>query len=104
MKLTLIPCRATKDGVELFVKATPKSVKEKIDGIVLDADGRAYLKIYVKAVPENDQANKAIINLLSKTFSLPKSVISLKSGATHKLKHFLLDGISVDEIAEKIFL
>jgi uncharacterized protein YggU (UPF0235/DUF167 family) len=93
-----LPCRATKDGVELFVRATPKAAKERIDGIALDADGRAYLKVYVTAAPEDNQANKAMIGLLAKTFSLPKSCISLKSGGTHRLKSFTLDGISLDEV------
>ncbi|MES2252210.1 MAG: DUF167 family protein [Pseudomonadota bacterium] len=92
------PCRATKEGVELFIRATPKAAKERIDGIVLDADGRAYLKVYVTAVPEDNHANKAIIALLAKTLSLPKSSISLKSGGTHRLKNFILDGISMEEV------
>jgi len=92
------PCRATKEGVELFIRATPKAAKERIDGTVLDADGRAYLKIYVTAAPEDNQANKAIISILAKMFSLPKSSISLKSGGTNRLKNFILDGISMEEV------
>jgi uncharacterized protein YggU (UPF0235/DUF167 family) len=94
-----LPCRVTKEGVELFVRATPKAAKERIDGIALDADGRAYLKIYVTAAPEDNHANKAIISLLAKMLSLPKSCISLKSGGTHRLKCFALDGISLEEVA-----
>ena len=92
------PCRATKEGVELFVRATPKAAKERIDGVTLDADGRAYLKVYVTAAPEDNQANKAIIELLAKKISLPKSSVTLKSGGTHRLKSFALDGISLDEV------
>lgn len=92
------PCRATKEGVELFVRATPKAAKERIDGVTLDADSRSYLKVYVTAAPEDNQANKAVIALLAKTLSLPKSCISLKSGGTHRLKCFSLDGISLDEV------
>jgi uncharacterized protein YggU (UPF0235/DUF167 family) len=97
-----LPCRATKEGVELFVRATPKAAKERIDGVTLDADGRAYLKMYVTAAPEDNQANKAIIALLAKTFSLPKSCISLKSGGTHRLKNFILDGISLEEVVKAL--
>lgn len=94
-----LPYRATKDVVELFVRATPKAAKERIDGFSLDADGRAYLKIYVTALPEDNQANNAIISLLAKKLSLPKACISLKSGGTHRLKCFSLDGISLEEVA-----
>ena len=93
-----LPYRATKEGVELFVRATPKAAKERIDGITLDADGRSYLKVYVTATPEDNQANKAIIALLAKTLSLPKTCIALKSGGTHRLKCFSLDGISLEEV------
>ncbi len=93
-----LPCRATKEGVELFVRAAPKAAKERIDGIAVDADGRAYLKIYVTAAPEDNHANKAIISLLAKTLSLPKGSITLKSGGTHRLKSFTLDGISLEEV------
>ncbi|MDP4725108.1 MAG: DUF167 family protein [Alphaproteobacteria bacterium] len=92
------PCRATKEGVELFVRATPKAAKERIDSVTLDADSRSYLKVYVTAAPEDNQANKAVIALLAKKLSLPKSCISLKSGGTHRLKCFSLEGISLDEV------
>lgn len=97
-----LPYRATKDGVELFIRATPKAAKERIDGISHDADGRAYLKIYVTAAPEDNQANNAIIALLAKRLSLPKACIIIKSGGTHRLKCFSLDGISLEEVAAAI--
>ncbi|MES2607469.1 MAG: DUF167 family protein [Pseudomonadota bacterium] len=96
------PFRATKDGVELFVRATPKAAKERIDVVALDAGGRAYLKVYVTAAPEDNQANKAIIALLAKALSLPKSCISLTSGGTHRLKSFTLEGISLEEVMETL--
>jgi uncharacterized protein YggU (UPF0235/DUF167 family) len=96
------PCRATKDGVELFVKASPKAKKVKIDGTFQNPEGQTYLKVYVTEAPEDNQANKAIINLLAKNLSLPKTSITQKSGLTHRLKSFLLDGISIDEVIEAL--
>ena len=96
--LPTFPCRASKNGVELFVRATPKAAHERISDIIQDANERCYLKIYVTATPEDGKANEAIINLLAKTFKLPKTCITLTSGATHHLKCFELEGISVDEV------
>ena len=44
------------------------------------------LKIKLKAVPEKGKANEELISLLSKTFKIPKSQISIIQGlkSTHK--------------------
>ena len=97
-----LPFRASKDGTELFVRATPKSARERIDGIAYDTDGRAYLKVYISAPPEDGKANEAIIILLSKALDLPKTHINLKTGTTHRLKCFELEGISVNEVANML--
>ncbi len=96
--LQALPCRASKNGVELFVRATPKAANERISDITQDASGRCYLKVYITAPPEDGKANEAIINLLAITFRLPKACITLMSGATHRLKCFSMDGISIDEV------
>lgn len=93
-----LPFRASKAGAQLFVRATPKSARERIDGIAYDTDGRAYLKVYTNAPAEDGKANEAIIVLLSKALNLPKTCITLKTGGTHRLKCFELEGISIDEI------
>ncbi|MDP3372371.1 MAG: DUF167 family protein [Candidatus Paracaedibacteraceae bacterium] len=99
-KIAAMPFRAMKDGIELFVRATPKASKEKIDGIAFDAGDSAYFKIHITAIPEDNQANKAIIGLLANFLSLPKSAITQKSGLTHCLKSFHLKGISTDEVED----
>ena len=96
--LSTFPCRASKNGVELFVRATPKAAHERIGDITHDANEHCYLKIYITTAPEDGKANEAIINLLAKTFKLPKTCITLISGATHRLKCFNMDGISIDEV------
>ncbi|MEQ1648106.1 MAG: DUF167 family protein, partial [Hyphomicrobiaceae bacterium] len=47
-----IPWRATKDGLELRVRLTPKSSRDAVEGIETTADGPA-LKARVTAIPED---------------------------------------------------
>ncbi len=81
-----------KDGIGLLVRLTPKSSRDCIDGIEHLADGRAVLKIRVRAVPEAGAANDALIRVLAKALALPASAIKLQSGATGRLKSLQLVG------------
>ena len=44
------------------------------------------LKVKVKAPPEGGRANREIISLLAETFDVPRSAISVKSGASSRRK------------------
>jgi uncharacterized protein len=81
-----------KDGIGLLVRLTPKSSRDGIDGLEHLSDGRAVLKIRVRAVPEAGAANEALIRVLAKALALPASAISLQSGATGRLKSLRLTG------------
>ncbi len=74
------------EGWELSIRLTPKAAQTKIGGIALNADGAPYLKVYVTAVPEDNKANKALLDLLAKTFDVPKSCLHIISGLTDRHK------------------
>jgi uncharacterized protein len=80
------------DHVRLTVRLTPNGGRDAIDGIETDAEGQAYLKARVAAVPENGKANKALIALLSKTLRIPKSAVGFISGETARKKILRIDG------------
>ncbi len=61
-------------------------------GIAEQADGKGALKINVTAVPERGKANTALIALLSKTWRLPKTRLTLASGATDRRKVVHISG------------
>ncbi len=82
-----LPIKILDDKVLLYVKVTPKASSDKI-GKILDGT----LKIYVRAVPENGQANKAVIELLSDSLKIAKSNISIDSGFTFNKKTVSLFG------------
>jgi uncharacterized protein (TIGR00251 family) len=80
------------DHIRLSIKLTPNGGRDAIDGIETDAEGNAFLKARVSAVPEDGKANKALITLLSKKLRVPKSSISFISGETARKKILRIDG------------
>ncbi|RUV62984.1 DUF167 domain-containing protein, partial [Mesorhizobium sp. M5C.F.Ca.IN.020.14.1.1] len=54
------PFRLRDDGVEMFVRLTPKTAMDRLEGIEISADGRSRLKARVRALPENGAANQAL--------------------------------------------
>ncbi|ACM28089.1 DUF167 domain-containing protein [Agrobacterium rhizogenes] len=90
--------QAFADHVRLSVRLTPNGGRDAVDGIETGADGEAYLKARVSAVPEKGKANKALIALLAKRLSIPKSSLSLISGDTARKKILRIDGDPEDLI------
>lgn len=80
-------------GVILPVKAQAGARKNAIVG-----ERQGAVRISVTAAPEKGKANRAIIDLLSKTFGVPKSTVELISGETSARKKFLLVGASAQSI------
>ncbi len=80
------------DHIRLSIKLTPNGGRDAIDGIERDAEGHAFLKARVSAVPEDGKANKALIALLSKKLRVPKSSVSFVSGETARKKILRIDG------------
>lgn len=60
------PFRIRENGIDLFVRLTPKSSMDRLEGVETAADGRSHLKARVRAVPENGAANHALERLVAK--------------------------------------
>ena len=73
-------------SVRLAVRLTPRGGREAIDGWAVDGEGRPYLKVRVAAPPVEGAANAALLALLAKTLGVPKSSLSIASGAGARLK------------------
>jgi uncharacterized protein YggU (UPF0235/DUF167 family) len=80
------PWRVVPDGVEVRVRATPRAGRDAIDGLETLADGRTALKIRVRAAPEDGAANEAVRRLLAKVLKAGVSAVTLKAGATSRVK------------------
>ena len=87
-----MPWRIRPDGLEVRVRVTPRGGRDAIDGVEALSDGRRVLKVRVRAVPEDGAANDGVRRLLAKALRLPASAVSLETGATARLKTFLIAG------------
>lgn len=88
-------------GLSLYLRVTPNAGRDSIDGPEIRDDGSCVLRIRVKAVPDKGKANTAVIALLAKALSLPKSSLSVTSGDTARLKTIAIMGDGA-ELAQRI--
>lgn len=86
------PWSPTVGGVALAVRLTPKGGRDYIDGSEVLADGRAVLKIRVRAAPSEGEANAALIKLIAKAVGVPPRDVSLVAGATARIKRLVISG------------
>jgi uncharacterized protein YggU (UPF0235/DUF167 family) len=84
--------RPTEDGIELFVRLTPRGGGDRIDGVMRASDGREYLAVRVRAIPEKGAANAALEALLAKSLGMPKGDVSVAAGHTARVKTVRLVG------------
>ena len=76
------PWSAVAGGVALDVRLTPKGGRDAIDGVDTLSDGRSVLKVRVRAVPQDGEANDALCRLIAKTMGVPPRDVALAAGAT----------------------
>ncbi|MDG4898955.1 MULTISPECIES: DUF167 family protein [unclassified Mesorhizobium] len=95
------PFRPRDDGIDLFVRLTPKAAVDRIEGIETAADGRSHLKARVRAVPENGAANTALERMMAKALGVPGSAVSVVAGGTSRLKTLRIWGDAV-ELAKSV--
>ena len=74
------------DPIRIQIKLIPKAAKNEISGWEINASGEKTLKASVTAPPDKGKANKALINLLAKTWKTPKTNIHIIKGETSRLK------------------
>lgn len=84
--------RMAPSHIDLLIKLTPNASDEKIIGVVNTADDEQRLAIKVRAVPEKGKANKAVLKLMAKQLSLPKSTLEVASGTTNRHKTIRITG------------
>jgi uncharacterized protein len=86
------PWSLTANGVTLTVRLTPKGGRDAIDGAEVLAGGRAALRVRVRAVPAEGEANAALVRLIAKAMGVPPRDVVLVAGATSRLKRLVLSG------------
>ena len=68
--------------------------------IVALRDGVLYAK--VTAPPRKGAANRALLELLAQTLSMPKNTLDLIRGHTSRSKVVAIDGLNQDELKERL--
>ena len=86
----------------LPIRLTPGASSDRIDGWDVDADGRAILKVRVRARPVEGEANAALLKLMAKTLGVPKSAVSLARGGQSRIKMIAVAGLSEDEAKARL--
>ena len=87
-----MPFSAVADGLQSRVRLTPKAARDRVQGVVRDADGTAALKVAVTAPPEKGKANAALIKILARAWRVPKSDLALVAGHRDRRKVLHLAG------------
>jgi uncharacterized protein (TIGR00251 family) len=80
------------DGVTLTVRLTPKGGRDAIEGIEQLSDGRCALKVRVRALPREGEANAALRRLIAKSLAVGLRDVTLVGGTTGRIKRLTIVG------------
>ena len=86
------PWRYSTQGISVALRVTPRGGRDDIDGVETLANGRAVVKVRVRAIAEGGEANRAVTKLLASALGVPKASVRIVSGETSRLKQVAVDG------------
>ncbi|HEY6969337.1 MAG TPA: DUF167 domain-containing protein [Candidatus Angelobacter sp.] len=93
----MIPLKETSSGITFNVKVQPRARKNAITGTVGDA-----LKLALTAPPVEGKANQAVIEFLADFFEIPRSSITIASGAASRRKVIRISGANLQVLRERL--
>ena len=76
----------------LTVRVQPKASADRVEDWGEDDAGRRYLKVRVRAVPEDGKANDAVQKLVAGWIGVPKSAVRVVTGGKTRLKGLEIEG------------
>jgi uncharacterized protein len=86
------PWRYSTQGISVALRVTPRGGRDDIDGVETLANGRAVVKVRVRAIADGGEANRAVTELLAKALGVPKAKVRILSGTTSRLKQIAVEG------------
>lgn len=89
----------TTGGCLLQVRVTPRSSRNRVDGL---HDGA--LKIRLNAPPVEGKANEALLEFLAECLELPRRCIGLAAGTQSRRKQLAVTGLTAAELAARLGL
>jgi uncharacterized protein YggU (UPF0235/DUF167 family) len=84
--------RQVRDGIELFVRLTPRGGADAVEGIETAADGRGHIKARVRAAPDKGAANATLETLIARWLAVPAGSVAVAAGFTARLKTVRVSG------------
>ena len=75
----------------LHLKVTPKASQDAVEGVEARPNG-AVLAVKVRALPDKGEANDAVVAMVAKWLSEPKSKLKVAAGAKARLKQVFVAG------------
>jgi uncharacterized protein YggU (UPF0235/DUF167 family) len=86
------PWRYSTQGISVALRVTPRGGRDDIDGVEMLANGRAVVKVRVRAIAEGGEANRAVTELLASALGVPKAAVRIAAGVTSRLKQVSITG------------
>jgi uncharacterized protein len=86
------PWRYSINGISVSLRVTPRGGRDGIDGIETLANGRAVVKVRVRAIADGGEANRAVVLLLAKVLGVPQSAVRIAAGVTSRIKQVEISG------------
>ena len=95
-----LPWRPTKAGVEVRVHLTPRAARDEVSGVGEGAQGPE-VKVRVRALPADGEANAALAKLMARWVGVPPSRVNVVAGGRSRIKSVEIAGASA-EIAQRL--
>ena len=86
------PWTAVAGGVMIDVRLTPRGGRDAIEGTERRADGRAVLKVRVRAAASEGEANAALCRTIARALGIAPREVTLAGGATSRSKRIRIAG------------
>jgi len=93
----MIPIQETAKGLTFAVKVHPRARKNAITGTVGDA-----LKLALTAPPVDGKANLAVIEFFADFFQIPRSSVTIASGASSRNKVVRITGATAVQLRRRL--
>lgn len=93
----MISVNETADGVTFGVKVHPRAKKDAITGVLGDV-----LKLSLTATPIEGRANEACIEFFAKLLKVPRSSVTIASGAGSRNKVIRVAGVTGQHVRHRI--
>ena len=95
----MIPIHESAKGISFAVKVHPRARKNAITGTMGNA-----LKLALIAPPVEGKANQAVVEFFADLFDIPRSSVTIASGATSRNKLVRIAGMSRSSVEQRLAL